>query len=255
MIRVLINGIAGKMGQEVLRAVESAADIKLEAAVDLKPLQRSDFPVYQDLNQALLQERVDAVIDFTRPDAVLANIETCLQHRVPAVVGTTGLTAEELEDIDKRAEGTDWGVLVAPNFAIGAVLMMRFAAETARFFPEAEILEFHHQQKLDAPSGTALRTASMIAKARTEQPEGLRIGRDVSAEARGCLADDVPIHSIRLPGYVAHQEVQFGLPGQTLTIRHDSTHRESFMPGVLLAIRRIGEVQGVVVGLEHLLFS
>ena len=213
MIRVGVAGAAGRMGQATCAAVEGEDDLELAAQIDPA--------LGLDLTDAL--DGLDVVVDFTRPDTALENARTCVRAGVHVVVGTTGWDVEAL-----RGE-TGANVFVAPNFAIGAVLMMRFAAEASRHMARAEIVELHHDRKLDAPSGTAARTAAL-------------------------MQGDVPIHSVRLPGLVAHQEVILGDVGQTLTIRHDSLARESFMPGVLLAVRRVGDLdESPVVGLERLL--
>ncbi len=213
MIRVGVAGAAGRMGQATCAAVDAADDLELAARID---------PAL-DLALADALPGLDVVVDFTRPDTALDNARACVRAGVHVVVGTTGWDVEAL-----RGE-TGANVFVAPNFAIGAVLMMRFAAEASRHMARAEIVELHHDRKLDAPSGTAARTAQL-------------------------MDGDVPIHSVRLPGLVAHQEVILGDVGQTLTIRHDSIARESFMPGVLLAVRRVGDLaESPVVGLEHLL--
>jgi 4-hydroxy-tetrahydrodipicolinate reductase len=219
VINVAVSGAAGRMGETVCRAVEAAEDMSLVGRAD--PLLETQLP--DVLGDA------DVVVDFSTPDSALDNARLCLESGVHCVMGTSGADFSSLADV-----GTEANLFVAPNFAIGAVLMMKFAAEAARYMPECEIVELHHDGKLDAPSGTAARTAELIAEA----------GGNVHQ----------PIHSIRLPGLVAHQEVLFGGPGQTLTIRHDSVDRESFMPGVLLAIRRVGELEtSPVVGLEQLL--
>jgi 4-hydroxy-tetrahydrodipicolinate reductase len=216
-MKVAVAGAAGKVGQAVCAAVEAADDLELRGRAD--PVLRTTV--------ADVVDHVDVVVDFTRPDQVLANARTCLQAGVHIVIGTTGF---DLEALREEAESSSANAFVAPNFAIGAVLMMRFAAEASRIMAKAEIIELHHDRKLDAPSGTAARTAQLM--------EG-----------------DVPIHSVRLPGLVAHQEVILGDVGQTLTIRHDSTDRTSFMPGVLLAVRRVGSLEdSPVIGLEQLLF-
>ena len=221
MIRVAVSGAAGRMGETVCGAVEGADDMELTG--------RADPQLETELADVLGE--ADVVVDFTTPDTALANIRTCVDAGVHAVVGTTGF---DLDEARRIAEAGNANVLVAPNFAIGAVLMMRFAAEAARHMPEVEIVELHHDRKLDAPSGTAKRTAELIA------------------DAGGNVHE--PIHSIRLPGLVAHQEVLLGGQGQTLSIRHDSIDRSSFMPGVLLAVRRVGELeQPLTVGLENLL--
>ncbi len=217
VIRVAVAGAAGRMGQAVCEAVGGAPDMVLSGQAD---------PALGTTLAEVLPD-ADVVVDFTRPDTALENALQCVRQGVHVVIGTTGFDLEPL-----RAE-SGANVFVAPNFAIGAVLMMRFAAEAARHFPKAEIIELHHDRKLDAPSGTAARTADLM-----------RPQMDV----------DIPIHSVRLPGLVAHQEVLFGGLGETLTIRHDSLSRESFMPGVLLAVRRVGGIaQSPLVGLEHLL--
>jgi 4-hydroxy-tetrahydrodipicolinate reductase len=231
VIRVGVAGAAGRMGEAVCAAVSGARDMELCARID--PL------LDTSLEQALAQDRgPDVVVDFTRPDVALQNTLACVRAGVHAVVGTTGFDLERLSGELRSiadAGGARARVLVAPNFAIGAVLMMRFAAEAARHMAKAEIVELHHDGKLDAPSGTAARTAALMAAAGGGPPP--------------------PIHSVRLPGLVAHQEVILGDLGQTLTIRHDSIDRESFMPGVLLAVRRIGDRQEpLTIGLEQLLF-
>ncbi len=234
MIAVAVAGAAGRMGRAVCAAVEGAEDTELCA--------RADPELGTTLEEVLTGDRApDVVVDFTRPEVALENTLACARAGVHAVVGTTGFDLERLRDeldaIALRTAGTKRAnVLVAPNFAVGAVLMMRFAAEAARHMAKAEIVELHHDRKLDAPSGTAARTAALMSKASG--------GRTP------------PIHSVRLPGLVAHQEVILGDLGQTLTIRHDSIDRESFMPGVLLAVRRIdGLGEPLTVGLEQLLFS
>jgi 4-hydroxy-tetrahydrodipicolinate reductase len=219
VINVAVSGAAGRMGETVCRAVERADDMSLVGRAD--PLLETQLP-------DLLGD-ADVVVDFSTPDSALDNARLCLEAGVHCVMGTTGADFSSLADV-----GTGANLFVAPNFAIGAVLMIKFAAEAARHMPECEIVELHHAGKVDAPSGTAARTAKLIAEA----------GGNVHQ----------PIHSVRLPGLVAHQEVLFGAPGQTLTIRHDSLDRESFMPGVLLAIRRVGSLEtSLVVGLEQLL--
>jgi 4-hydroxy-tetrahydrodipicolinate reductase len=218
MIRVAVAGAAGRMGQAVCAAVEGAPDMELSG--------RADPALGVALAEVL--PGADVVVDFTQPDTALANALECVAAGVHVVIGTTGFDAEPL----RAARGAN--VFIAPNFAIGAVLMMRFAAEAARHMAKAEIVELHHDQKLDAPSGTAARTAALMADAAGGAPP--------------------PIHSVRLPGLVAHQEVILGDVGQTLTIRHDSINRESFMPGVLLAVRKVGSLsESPVVGLESLL--
>lgn len=251
-VRVAVLGAHGRMGSETVRAVRTAADLELVAAYD---------PAGQGGSHALGDVALaDVAVDFTTPEAVLDNVAFCVEHGVAAVVGTTGFDEERLARVagwlaDAGAEAPP--VLVVPNFGIGAVLLMRFAAQAARFFDAVEIVELHHPGKHDAPSGTARRTAALVAAARAEA--GLGSGPDATRDdaslpgARGALVDGVPVHAIRLPGLVAHQEVLFGAAGETLTLRHDLTDRSSFMPGVLLAIRAISRLSGLTVGLEGLL--
>jgi 4-hydroxy-tetrahydrodipicolinate reductase len=215
------------MGQAVVTAVAGADDMQLAALVDPALGDGAAFP---NVSAALAATQVDVAVDFTRPDVGFANARTCLDAGVHVVMGTTGLGDDEVDELRRRADAGTANCLLAPNFAIGAVLMMRFAAEASRHMPKAEIIELHHDGKLDAPSGTALRTADLM--------EG-----------------DVPIHSVRLPGLVAHQEVILGGLGETLTIRHDSLTRESFMPGVIHAVREIPNRPGLTLGLEPLLFG
>ena len=258
-IRVLIAGICGKMGQETARAVSAAQDMEVVGACDISFVGCSigevvsgvegDIRINDDLAAAIDESRPDVMVDFTSPAAVMANIRTSLERGVPAVVGTTGITQENLDEIRALSDRSGTPALVAPNFAIGAVLMMKFAAEASKYMPAVEIIELHHDRKLDAPSGTSIKTAEMIAAAKG--PEAREQGRGTAA--RGEEHSGVRIHSVRLPGLVAHQEVIFGGLGQTLTIRHDSIDRSSFMPGVLMAIRKVRGLTGVVYGLEKLL--
>jgi 4-hydroxy-tetrahydrodipicolinate reductase len=227
------------MGSETCRAVEADGELELVARLGK-----------EDALEQLVRSDAEVAVDFTVPSAVKENVRFCLEHGIHAVVGATGLSDGDVDEIRGWAKRTN--VFIAPNFAIGAVLMMKFAAEAAAHYRTAEIVERHHERKLDAPSGTALRTARLMGDRRSggwEQAKG-----DESLEgARGGDAAGVRIHSLRVPGSVAHQEVILGAPGETLTIRHDSLDRTSFMPGVLLAIKRVGSLDGVTVGLENLL--
>lgn len=264
-IRVVVSGAGGKMGREVLRAVVGAEDMELVGAVDpsfagsdageLAGQGRWDVEVSGSLAAALEAARADCVVDFTAPDAVFGNVMTALEAGTRVVFGTTGLKDEELSAIDRAARERGLGVIHAPNFAIGAVLMMRFAAEAARYMEHAEIIELHHDQKKDAPSGTAIKTAELIREARGADRGATPQGIELVEGSRGGEYGGVRIHSVRLPGLVAHQEVILGTLGQTLTIRHDSLDRASFMPGVLLAVRKVAQIEGLVYGLEHLLFD
>lgn len=264
-LRVVVVGAGGKMGREVVKAVYAAPDMELVGAVDpgfsgtdagvLAGLGPLGIETAAGLEEAIGSTRPTAVVDFTRPDTVYDNVLVAVERGVHAVVGTTGLGRDEWDHIDQLARERGVGVIHTPNFALGAILMMRFAQEAARLFDSVEIIELHHDQKRDAPSGTALYTADLIREARREAPAAALDSVELVQGARGADADGVHIHSVRLPGLVAHQEVIFGLPGQTLTIRHDSIHRECFMPGVLAALRRVHEVRGVLIGLEKLLFD
>ena len=260
-MRVGVIGAAGRMGAEVCRAVHDADDLELVAAVDPGAAGTGvreatgvdlDLEVAGDLD-ALAVADVEVAVDFTHPDAVAGTIRWLLDHDVHAVVGTTGLGDDDLVDLRQRATASGANVVLAPNFAIGAVLLMEFAARAAEHLPHVEIIELHHDGKADAPSGTALRTAEKIADARTSVPDHVG-GDEAHPGARGTRHRDVTVHSVRLPGLVAHEEVVFGGLGQTLTLRHDSLARTSFMPGVLLAVRRVADLDDdLVVGLERLL--
>ena len=239
MMRVAVLGAKGRMGSEVVRAVEGADDLELAIALD----------VGDELDLA----GVDVAVDFTHPDAVMDNLRACVAAGVHAVVGTTGFTDERLAELRELLQDSETGILIAPNFGIAAVLMMQFAAQAARFFESVEIVELHHPGKADAPSGTARRTAQLVAQAR----EGLPPMPDATTTsldgARGADVDGVRVHAVRLAGLVAHQEVLLGGQGETLTLRHDSYDRASFMPGVLLGVRGVAARPGLTVGLEALL--
>jgi 4-hydroxy-tetrahydrodipicolinate reductase len=244
-LRVGVLGAAGRMGSEVCRVVEAAPDLDLVARVDIG-----------DPLLLLTEAKVEVAVDFTHPDAVMDNVAHCVSAGISVVVGTTGFDDDRLQRVrDWLAAVPGTSVLVAPNFSVGAVLMMRFAEQAARFFASVEIVELHHPAKADAPSGTAQRTARLVAAARSAA--GLGSAPDATATAlpgaRGAEVAGVPVHSVRLAGLVAHQEVLFGGPGEQLTIRHDTLDRSSFMPGVLLAVRQVRERPGLTVGLEHLL--
>ncbi len=259
MIKVLVNGALGKMGRTTCDAVLAEEDMQLAAAVDTafsNPVARDafgidDVPLYATLAECLEQEQVEVAVDFTTPSAVYENIIACLKANVHCVVGTTGITDAQLVSIESEVRTTGRNCFLAPNFAIGAVLMMEVSKVISRYMPYCEIVELHHDQKLDAPSGTSLRTAELIAEARSEAPEPA--GPEGHA-ARGVIHKGIPIHSVRLPGLVAHQELIFGGQGQTLSLRHDSISRESFMPGVILAVRHVADLEeGLVIGLEKIM--
>lgn len=252
MITVAVVGAGGRMGREVVNAVTNCDELHLVAQID--PSFSTDETHFATLEAALDTVGFDVIVDFTRPDVVAQNVKLALSRGVNCVVGTTGLTQEKLEELATFARD-DTCLFVAPNFAIGAVMMMQVAQTVAKYMEHVEIIELHHDRKLDAPSGTALRTAELIAHARRSVPAkpGKETENPGLEGARGADYRDISIHSVRLPGLVAHQEVIFGDQGQTLTIRHDSIDRTSFMPGVVLACKKVPYLSGLVVGLEHLL--
>ena len=253
MIKVAVAGCAGRMGTAVSDAVRAAEDLELVCGVDPQGEGGGDVPVFASVPEALAGADFDVLVDFTQPAVVEANLRCALPAGVDCVVGTTGLSNETLDELAAIAP-TGTCLFYAPNFTTGAVLMMQFAKAAAPYFPEAEVLEFHHARKLDAPSGTAVRTAQIIAEARghrASEASGRETEIPGAEGARGALVDGVPVHSVRSMGYVASQEVVFGYLGQTLSIRHDSWDRASYMPGVLLGIRSVGAEEGLIVGLEN----
>ncbi len=268
-VRVGVCGAAGRMGKEVVKAVLAESDLELVMAVDTHDTGKDaaltagkneacGVVLQSDLEKALEESNPRVVVDFTAPDAVLNNVLTVLKHGVRSVIGTTGLSPQALHQIEQTATQAQTTALVAPNFAIGAVLLMKFAQEASRYFDHAEIIELHHNQKLDAPSGTALRTADLMTQV---QPAFGKTNVAANKEQElilgsrgGKTQSNLHIHSVRLPGLVAHEEVIFGGIGQTLTIRHDSLDRTSFMPGVVLAVRNIVNASpGLIFGLENLM--
>ena len=244
MIRVHVQGAKGRMGSTVVSAVEAAADMELTGTSDLG----------DDLAAALAESSPDVAVEFTTPDAVEQSVRTMLEAGVHVVSGTTGLPCEQAQALGEVAAARELGFLLAPNFSISTILLQRFAGAAARHFADVEIIELHHERKLDAPSGTAIHTARLIAEA---APGEVNPGRPDETETipgcRGGKEAGIPIHSVRLPGLLAHQEVIFGAQGQLLTLRQDTLDREAFMPGVLLGIRKIHEHRGLIDSLEHLL--
>lgn len=256
MIKVLVNGALGRMGSEVVKAVTKAADLELVGGVDLhgdKGTVGEGKPLFTDLKKAVSEVKPDVVVDFTRPDVVMNNLRVLLPLGVHVVVGTTGFTKERLAEAEKLAKEGKTAVMVAPNFALGAVVMMKLAAEAAKYFADVEIIEKHHDQKLDAPSGTALLTAQMIGKVRKAHKQGHPDERETLTGVRGGDIEGIKIHSLRLPGYVASQEVIFGSQGETLKIINDPVNRECYMPGVLMACRKIKDHEGLIYGLDQIL--
>jgi 4-hydroxy-tetrahydrodipicolinate reductase len=242
MIKVAVLGSRGRMGSEVVKAVTDASDLELVAALDLG-----------DPLDALVANGAQVVVDFTTPDSVMANLEFLIKNNINAVIGTTGFDDARIAKIKELLKSSKSGVLIAPNFAIGAVLMMEFATKAAKYFESAEIIELHHPNKVDAPSGTAARTAELMSAARKEAKLPAMPDATTSSlpGARGATVGDVPVHSVRLRGLVAHQEVLLGGIGETLSIRHDSIDRVGFMPGVLLGVRQVVTHPGLTFGLEN----
>jgi 4-hydroxy-tetrahydrodipicolinate reductase len=244
-VRVGVIGARGRMGKTVCEAVKGDSECELVAELDLG-----------DSLDQLTQQRVQVVVDFTSPDVVMDNIAFCIKSGINVVVGTSGFTAERMAEVELwLAQRNSVKVLIAPNFSVGAVLMTEFAAMAAPYFESVEIVELHHPEKLDAPSGTSIHTAAKVAKAREHLAQSPDATLEESMQARGVFVDGIPIHSLRVRGLMAHQEVILGGVGETLTIRHDSMARESFMPGVLLAIKEIDHLSGLTVGLAPLLLG
>ena len=269
-IPVVVNGALGKMGREVIKAVAGAEDMQLVGAIDRVPdLLGQDIgevigcgplevPILDDLQGTLVlatQEKIQGVmVDFTHPDSVYENTRTAIAYGVRPVVGTTGLSEEQIRDLTDFAEKASTGAIIAPNFCIGVILMQQAALQAAKYFEHVEIIELHHNQKADAPSGTAVKTAQMLSELGKAYNPQLVGETELLAGARGAAtADNIRIHSVRLPGFIAHQETIFGAPGQIYTIRHDTSDRAAYMPGVLLCVRKVTELKTLVYGLEKLL--
>ncbi len=242
-MKVAVLGAKGKMGSEAIAAIKAASDLTLSAALDLG-----------DSLEQLTKSETEVVVDFTTPEAVMKNLEFVISNGIHAVVGTTGFDDAKLSKLkDLLSKHPKVGALIAPNFGLGAVLMMQFSQTAAKYFESVEIIELHHANKVDAPSGTAIRTAQMITDARKQSNKSAMpdATRTELTGARGTKVGDVPIHSVRSHGYVAHQEVIFGDMGETLTIRHDSINRAGFMPGLLIGIRNVKKYPGLTIGLEN----
>ncbi len=269
-IPVVVNGAAGKMGREVIKAVTDAEGMTLIGAVDRDPqfmgqdagevagIEPLEIPIINDLQGTLViatQEKIQGVmVDFTHPKTVYENTRTAIAYGVRPVVGTTGLNSEQIQDLADFAEKANTGALIVPNFSIGVILMQQAALQASRYFDHVEIIELHHDRKADAPSGTAIKTAQMLAEmGKTYNQQKVKETEQIPG-ARGATAEEnIRIHSVRLPGLIAHQEVIFGSEGQIYTLRHDTTDRASFMPGVILAIRKVTELNSLIYGLEKIL--
>lgn len=262
-IKIVIAGPRGKMGKEAVNLVMNTKNYKLVGVVDrlndgknlseIAGFQGIDAPIYTDIEKCFQDVSPDVLIDLTTPEIGRVHTELAVKHGVRPVVGTTGFSKEDLERISKIAEEKGIGVIIAPNFAIGAVLMMKFAKMAAKYFEDIDIIELHHDKKLDAPSGTALKTAQLMAEVRNSKQQGHPDEKETIQGARGANYDGMHIHSVRLPGLVAHQEVLFGGNGESLKIRHDSFNRTSFMTGVKLAVDTVMNVDVLVYGLENII--
>ena len=251
MIKVLVNGALGKMGKEVINAVNECEQTSLAGAVDIMG---DGTNIYKDLKTALNEVKPDIVVDFTQPSAIFENAKLCLNSKTSVVIGTTGLSETQISELKTLSEQNKVGCLIAPNFSTGAVLMMKFAKLAAAYFNNAEIIELHHNQKKDAPSGTAIKTAQLMAEANSNFTFENCSETETIQGARGANANaDIHIHSVRMPGFMASQEVIFGSQGQTLKIRHDSTDRKCYMPGVLLAVKYIAENKEFIYGLDKIM--
>jgi len=263
-IKVLVSGACGRMGQEVIKAVLQDPELQLVGAVDrvqqgkdigeIVGIDHLGVTISDNLTEAFKVTTPQVMVDFSTPASVMENTRLAIKTGVYGVIGTTGISPEDLDELRALVIAHQGHLLVAPNFAIGALLMMRFAAVASKYFPSVEIIELHHDRKLDAPSGTAIKTAEMILDSRKNEGQGV-IGEEKIKGVRGGEMGGIHLHSIRLPGLIAHQEVIFGGEGQTLTIRHDSMSRESFMPGVVLGIKRVMELPGLIYGLDQILFN
>lgn len=263
-IRVAIAGARGKMGQEAVHTVMKNEKMELVSVLDYKEIGETlantalfpasyQVPVYLDLEKLHAETKPDVLVDLTSPESVYKHTKAALQLNIRPVVGTTGFSDEELEELTTLAKDSKIGCIIAPNFAVGAVLMMKFAEQAARYLPDIEIIEMHHDQKLDAPSGTAMKTAHLISSERPVHEQGHVKEKETLWGARGANYDGMRIHSVRLPGLVAHQQVLLGGDGQLLTIRHDSFNRGSFMSGVVLSIETVMEKEQLIYGLEHII--
>lgn len=249
MIKVAVCGALGKMGQEVVQAVTECPETELVAKIDI-----ASTEMYHHIEDAARVTDIDVLVDFTQPKSIFENAKYCLNNGIKIVIGTTGLTDEQIEELKKLSQEKNTGCLIAPNFSTGAVLMMMFARQASKYFDNAEIIELHHNQKKDAPSGTAIKTASMMAEVKDDFTKGNCPETETIEGARGGNAySNIHIHSVRMPGYIASQEVIFGSSGQIMTIRHDSMDRKCYMQGVLLAVKHIAKNNDFVYGLDNIM--
>src|SRR5690625_243027 len=254
---IVLAGPRGKMGQEALKMITNTTEFKLVGVIDRKrediSFEKEDIPVFYDAEQCFTKLKPDVFIDLTIPKVGFLHTKAALENKVRAVVGTSGFTEENVNELRSIAEKNKTGCIIAPNFALGAVLMMAFAKVSAKFFPDVEIIEKHHDQKIDSPSGTAVKTIELIQENRKPKIQGHPEEYETVEGARGGDVDGIKVHSVRLPGLVAHQEVIFGGKSELFTIKHDSFHRESFMGGLKLAVEKVTELDSLVYGLEHVM--
>ncbi|AYC29404.1 4-hydroxy-tetrahydrodipicolinate reductase [Paenisporosarcina cavernae] len=264
MIRVALAGPRGRMGSEAVHTLMKNSSIDLVAVLDYKEIGKVlsetsifpanyEIPVYNKIEELLQIEKPDVFLDLTTPESVYDHAEHCLTKQVKVVIGTTGMSEKQSSSLQKLSDENQTACIIAPNFALGAIMMMKFAKMAAAYFPDVEIIELHHDQKLDAPSGTATKTASLISEVRKPHQQGHPEEKEVLQGARGASYQGIPIHSVRLPGFTAHQKVIFGDTGQLLTIQHDSMSRQSFMSGIVFAIEKVMQTNDYIVGLENLL--
>lgn len=262
-IKLVLAGPRGKMGTEAIKMIENETNFELLAVIDRKNAGKQlneivedtklTAPVYEDASKCFTETTPDVFIDLTIPNVGYEHTKTALEHKVRSVVGTSGFSDQQIDTLTKIAAENKTGCIIAPNFALGAVLMMVFSKMAAKYFPDVEIIEKHHDQKIDAPSGTALKTVEMIKESRQQKNQGHPEEYEIEAGARGANMDGMHVHSMRLPGLVAHQEVVFGSNSQLLSIKHDSFHRASFMDGLHLAVKEVVELDSLVYGLENVL--
>jgi len=243
-LNIVLAGPRGKMGSEAIKMIEQESSFQLVAYIDRIPNYASSFPTYTSINECFENEKIDIFLDLTNPETAKKHVQIALEYAVPSVIGTTGFSHEELRDLTSLSKKKQVGIIIAPNFSIGAILMMKFSEMASTYFDDAEIVELHHPNKLDSPSGTSLKTAQMMKKNMNKKQEEPH-------QARGLVVDGVPIHSVRLPGLLAHQEVLFGKEGEGLSIRHDTFDRKSFMPGIKLALKQVIHLHELIYGLEH----
>ncbi|MHA6251117.1 4-hydroxy-tetrahydrodipicolinate reductase [Oceanobacillus sp. CAU 1775] len=262
-IKIILAGPRGQMGQEAIQMIEKMSNFQLVAVIDHKndgkvlndivPFQASNTPVFENPEMCFQEVEADVFIDLTSPKTGYIHTKLALENNLRCVIGTSGFTEQSVNELKEIADAKQLGCIIAPNFAIGAVLMMKFSQMAATYFPDVEIIEKHHDKKVDAPSGTAVKTAEMIRKSRESKIQGHPEEHSEMEGARGATFDGMHIHSVRLPGFVAHQEVIFGGPGQLLTIKHDSINRDSFMDGIKVSVNKVMEMDKLVYGLENIL--